>query len=509
MTDTSAGAPGADHGCLPPWRVADLPEPLPPTLRNTLKTIGPGAILLAGSIGGGEWIVGPLMAVNYGPGILWIATIAIILQSLFNLEAVRYTLYTGEPILTGVMRLKPGPALWAPFYLAIGAAQLATPAIAAGCATVLFSAYARRMPANASTVQGALDTQAMNWIGIGVILVCVAVLLSGKSIERVLERLSWMMIGFIFVFLLAANLLVVPAEIWWSTIRGFFEVQALPAGMDIVLLGLFAATAGSGGLGNLAISNWFRDKGFGMGALSGGIGSALTHGHQELQPTGAVFPPTPENLRRWRGWWSYSRIDQQLLWGVGCAVGMFLNVNLARAIVGANQIRKEELGVFQAQYLSDHVWQGLWLLTLLNGFWILFSTHLGNTDCLIRTSADILWGASPRFQRWPASRIYAVLLLVVTAWAVFAIHLGSVIQLFAVLGIVASPIMAIAAIQILRVNTRFLPPECRPAWWRRCALVLAAVGYGGISLALIANAAGYKFSNPPAATAPAGSGAKG
>lgn len=486
MPDTSPPAKhSGDHGCLAPWRVADLPEPLPPTPANALRTIGPGAILLVASIGGGEWIIGPLMAVNYGAGILWIATLAIVLQSLFNLEAVRYTLYTGEPILTGVMRLRPGPKFWAPFYLLIGAAQLATPALAAGCATVLFSAFAGRVPAGDSP-QGALDSVAIGWIGAGVILVCVAVLLSGKSIERVLERLSWFMIVFIFGFLLTANLLVVPAAVWRETLTGFLVFRPLPADVNIVLLGTFAATAGSGGLGNLAISNWFRDKGFGMGAHAGGIGGALATGHQELQPVGAVFPVTPDNLRRWRIWWSYARIDQQLLWGVGCFVGMFLNVNLARGIVPA-QVPESALGAFQAQYLAEHVWRGLWLLTLLNGFWILFSTHLGNTDCLVRTSADILWGASPRFQRWPASRIYAVLLLVITAWALFAIHLGGVLKLFKVLGIFASPILAIAALQILRVNTRFLPPECRPTWWRRAALVLAALAYGAMSVALIAS----------------------
>jgi len=95
-----------DSGCLAPWEQADLPEPLPYSITNALRTIGPGAILLAGAIGGGEWIVGPLMAVEHGRGILWIATVAILLQSLFNLEAVRYTLYTGEPILTEIMRLR-------------------------------------------------------------------------------------------------------------------------------------------------------------------------------------------------------------------------------------------------------------------------------------------------------------------------------------------------------------------------------------------------------------------
>ncbi|MFO1092878.1 MAG: Nramp family divalent metal transporter [Planctomycetaceae bacterium] len=104
MNASSTPAPVPDHGCLPAWEPADLPEPLPFNVKNALKTIGPGAILLAAAIGGGEWIIGPMMVVKYGAGILWIATAAIILQMLFNLEGCRYTLATGEPILTGIMR---------------------------------------------------------------------------------------------------------------------------------------------------------------------------------------------------------------------------------------------------------------------------------------------------------------------------------------------------------------------------------------------------------------------
>ena len=69
-------------------------------------------------------------------------------------------------------------------------------------------------------------------------------------------------------------------------------------------------------------------------------------------------------------------------------------------------------------------------------------------------------------------------------WALFAIHLGNVLDLFKILGIVASPILAIAAVQILRINTRFLPPEIRPPWWRRIALAGSVLVYGGISVAL-------------------------
>ena len=178
MPDPQAPAPpegllpeARDHGRLPDWETGDLPEPLPLTGRNILRTIGPGAILLAGAIGGGEWIVGPLMAVKYGTGILWIATAANFLQMVFNLEAVRYTLYSGEPILTGIMRLSPGPRVWGWVYVVAGVAQLATPALALGCANVLFAAAAGREPT-------AGDGGSLMWISYAVLAAAVVLLLS-------------------------------------------------------------------------------------------------------------------------------------------------------------------------------------------------------------------------------------------------------------------------------------------------------------------------------------------
>ena len=46
----------ATQGELPPWDVADLPAPPPFTVRNAFRVIGPGAIMAATSIGGGEWL---------------------------------------------------------------------------------------------------------------------------------------------------------------------------------------------------------------------------------------------------------------------------------------------------------------------------------------------------------------------------------------------------------------------------------------------------------------------
>ncbi len=471
--------PGSDHGCLPRWEVADLPDPLPFSARNIIRTIGPGAILLAGSIGGGEWIAGPMVVVAYGPGILWIATVGILLQMVFNLESVRYALYSGEPILTGIIRLSPGPKLWSWFYIFIAVAQLATPALALGCANVIFAAAMSDLPNSDGS-----DRLTLLWIGYGVLAAIVILLLSGKSIERVLERLSWIMIVLIFGFLLVVNVLFVPWSGWVETFLGFFRPAALPENVDIILLALFASTAGSGGIGNLAISNWVRDKGFGMGAHSGGFGGVLAKGHMELAPIGHVFPVTTENLRRWRVWWKYALCDQMGLWALGCFVGMYLNVNLAAAIVSPDvQLSGYEAGAFQAQFMAEKLWQGFWVLALLNGFWVLFSTQVGNIDGLTRTVADVCWASWPNARRWTASGLYALLLLCFASWGVVALAMGeNALGLFKILGVVAGPILTVSAIQILRVNTRFLPPELHPPMWRRVGLMGCAVFYGSVSL---------------------------
>ncbi|KAA0143033.1 hypothetical protein FYZ48_01305 [Gimesia chilikensis] len=469
-------------GDLAPWSEEDLPAPPPFSIRNLFRTIGPGAILLAGSIGGGEWLIGPTITVKYGMSILWIATVAIALQLLFNLEAIRYTLYTGEPILVGIMRLRPGSKFWASGYIFATVAQLGVPALAAGCASVLFATFAGR-------IAGDGDATALHLLTYLVIAITVAILLSGKTIERMLEYFSWVMITFIFSFLITVNLLFVPFSHWLKTLSGFVQFGSLPANLDPLLLATFAATAGSGGIGNLVITNWYRDKGFGMGAKVGSITSAFSHSEMQLSPVGKVFPLTEENLNHWRSWWKYVSADQVWLWGLGCLVGMFLNVNLATAVIPENtNMEHLAAGAFQARFMAEQLWTGFWWLALLNGFWVLMSTHLSNTDVLIRTVTDIVWVASPQLRerrKMSVSRLYYLFLMIATVWGLFAVHWGHAISLFKILGAVAGPVLAVAAVQILIINTKLLPQQLRPPIWRRAALIVCAICYGSLSAAFI------------------------
>lgn len=489
-TPAAGARPTMPAGDLPAWNVADMPEPLPFNVKNLFKTIGPGAILLATSIGAGELLAGPANGVKYGLSIFWIATVAIILQTLFNLEGVRYTLYTGEPILTGIMRLRPGSKVWGGLYSALTIIQLGVPALAALCGPVVFALILGRLV-------GPTDQRVVLGFAYAVMALAVLMLSFGGTIERMLERLSWGMIMYIFTFLIIANVMFVPWSHWKAVFFGFIPIPAavqLFTGQitlgslmptvkfdDLLLLGTLAATAGAGGIGNLTISNWFRDKGMGMGKLVGSIGTAVAAEEHTVAQTGVVFPITPENMRRWKTWWTYAKADQIWLWGLGCFVGIYLNVNLATMLIptGSN-MDGANAATLQTQQLTQY-WSGFWYLALLNAFWVLFSTHLGNTDVMVRIVTDIWWVASPKVREKAGgkiSRLYYAILAAVTVWSCFAILSGEAMALFKFLGFIANLVLAVAAVQILIVNTTLLPKELRPSMRRRAALVGCAVFYG-------------------------------
>src|SRR5205823_4697314 len=196
----------------------------------------------------------------------------------------------------------------------------------------------------------------------------------------------------------------------------------IPSGADWLILAGFAAYAGAGGLGNCTVTNWVRDKGMGMGSQVGYI-PAVVGGHQvELSATGKVFEPTAENVSKFRermkyirfdqGWVKYIRFDQGWVFTLGCFLGMGLPALLTvQFIAPGTQIGGMAVAVRQAEGiaaafggLGNTAGVLLWWLTLLTGFWILYSTQLGIMDLLPRTVTDILWTSNPRVRNWARGR---------------------------------------------------------------------------------------------------------
>ena len=216
-----------------------------------------------------------------------------------------------------------------------------------------------------------------------------------------LEYFAWTMLALVFAVSRLRERGLRAALALVDHLPRLLPVHGPAPPIDWALIGALAATAGSGGLGNLTVTNWVRDKGFGMGATVGAIPS-MVGGHEvKLSHVGKVFEANDENLKRWHEWMRYVHFDQVWVWGLFCFLGMYLNVNLATYIV-PHRHRPPGPGrrSYQAKYLAERIWPGFWFLTLFNGFWILFKTQLGNTDILVRTVTDCAWMASPRARQW-------------------------------------------------------------------------------------------------------------
>jgi hypothetical protein len=453
---------------LPGWELDDLPAPPAFNARNLFRVIGPGAILLAASIGSGEWLLGPAAVLKSGPSVLTIVAISVILQVVINTEAMRYTMYTGEPIFTGFMRTKPGALFWGNVYILLALLHIGWPGWAATSASALFAAFEGRLPA-------AEDALTLRYFGYFTFLACGVILAVGRTIEKMLERVSWLMLAYIFVFLLFVNIAFVPGAIWWGTLQGFFSVTIITSGTNWLMIGALAAYAGAGGTLNLTISNWIRDKGFAMGSRVGAIPSLVGGRKIKLSQVGKIFPITQTNLH-------YVHVDQLWVWGLMCLVGMFLTVNMARGLIPAGtDLSGMAAGAYQAQYLANAMGKIWWTLTLLNGFWILFSTQLGMTDAFVRVVTDIWWNGNPLARKWAGDdvrKIYYSVLLLFMIWGCIALGLAQPWTLIIIGANIAGLILMIASAHLIVVNRVLLPSELRAPIWRMLVLISSALFFG-------------------------------
>jgi Mn2+/Fe2+ NRAMP family transporter len=469
-----------DRSGLEPWNRAELPAPPSTQGLKIVGVIGPGVILLGSAIGSGEWLIGPATFVQYGLALLWVTLLAVFFQTVFNTELVRYTLATGEPAVVGFMRTKPHARFWAVVYAGFYMLQFGWPAWAGAAAGAIFYLAAGQLA-------GEAEAGTIYWIGVAVYLGCVAILLVGRRIERTLELFNWAMVLAILTGLVVLCVAVAPADKWIGAATGLVgydwdkgRFAFLPSGADWFLLGAFAGYSGAGGVANLTLSNWARDKGFGMGGVVGYIPSAIGGKKVPLANTGSVFAPDAGNMGRWRGWWRIVRVDQ---WGVffcGAMLGMILPAVLYTSVIEPGvDIRGLSVAAALADAMGGSAWLGLGVAFM--GAWLLFKAQLDLLEGQVRAVTDILWTGSRRARRWSKGdvrRVYYSVLAVLVAWGFVAMSLAQPIVLLQISANIAGVVMVIASLHILRVNTTLLPAELRPALWRRVALVAMALFYG-------------------------------
>ena len=474
-----------DPGMGPRFEQDNFPDP-PRDLnfRKLMAVLGPAVIALGGTIGGGEWLVGPSLFVKWGLALLWITTVSSLLQVYLNLEMCRYTLYTGEPITVGFMRLAPGKAFWGWLFTIVGFIERAMPGWALGTATALAALQLGRIP-------GAPDKGTVIIYGYIVFASCCIIISLGKTIERTLEWANWIMMIVVLGGLFLLDLYIVPASVWWEGVKGFFTFGYIPKGVDLLLLGALVGYSAYGGFGNNAISNWYRDKGYGMGGKVGYIPAAIGGKEVHVSHVGKIAPQTPENFERFRGWWKLLNIDQWFVFYGGAMAGMFLpGILYVGTLPRGQDLPSWGIAASTASGLVKEMGNFGWFLALFFGFWILYSTAISNVDLVVRQSTDMLWFSVEGIRRWAKAdirRVYYTLLIVFFAWGVTFVNITLPLVIFAISANVANFTMALSAILTIRVQKKFLPKEYRGSTFRVVVLVLNLVFFGFFFAVFIMN----------------------
>ena len=475
---------------LAPWTPAEMPAPPVPRGMGWAGVVGPGVIVLGLSIGSGEFLLGPAAFVRHGLTLLWVTTVAVFLQTVFNMEVMRYTLATGEPAFTGFMRTRPSSSFWAWFYSILYFLQSGWPAWAGSAAGAIYFLFARRLASPA-------DSAAVYAIGVGTFLAAVAVLMVGRRIERTLEILNWILIVCILGAFLVLAMMFVPGSTWLAAGGGFLgydiatsRFNFLPEGTDFFLLGAFAAYSGAGGASNITLANWARDKGYGMGQVAGYIPAAIGGTRVNLAHTGFIFAPGAEAMMRWKGWWRIIRADQWGIFFIGAMLGMLLpTVLMAHAVaLSGQQPTAATVPTFVADTLRPEYGSGMFYLLLLVGVLILFSTQLGIFEAMVRVVTDAapasarlrgLIGGDPRRFYYP----FMILLLVVIA---LVLHLAVPVTLVQFSANMSNLGALIYPFLLMYLNSK-LPRAARPRPWHYVVLALNVLFFGFFFINFVAD----------------------
>jgi hypothetical protein len=213
---------------LPRWEIGDLPDPPRPGWRLWVGLIGPGIVLAGTSIGSGEWLFGPAVTAQYGAALLWLALLSILLQGFCNLTMMRYTVYSGEPIIVGGLRLWPGPRFWMSCWAVFDIASV-WPYNASNAAVALAALLLGRLPRPD-------DQMIVRGLGFAVFLLAFVPLVFGGTVYRMLEKIMTAKLVLVLGYLSLIAITLVSWPVIRDVCTGFFRFGTVPLRADTIVL---------------------------------------------------------------------------------------------------------------------------------------------------------------------------------------------------------------------------------------------------------------------------------
>ncbi|MBF9133151.1 Nramp family divalent metal transporter [Plantactinospora sp. S1510] len=455
---------------VPPGGIVtqDLPEPM--SLR---RMVGPGVVAVGIGLAAGEIVLWPYLTAIGGLGLLWLAFATLAVQFVINMEIERYTLATGQTAVAGFSRWWKG---WGIIICLAGAFQYVWPGWATGGSTVF-----TYLVGGGNAV----------WITVAVLVVIGVLLSISKVIYRTVERVEIVKVALTLFFLAVVVVFVISAASWGEgareTVVGFGQI---PEGITFTLLLSAIGAAGAGGVHNLVLSNWIRDKRYGMGAHVPRLISPITGQEEASGADRYAFPQDDRNLDRWQTWWKRANIEHLLAFLLVCFVTITIMSLLAYdTLFGRDDLKSDTSFLrIEGDVLAAEVGTWLKLLFFAIAAVSLWAAAMGLLDVIGRVASDFLRrNYLATSTRWTEARLYLAVV-----WG--EIVLGSVILLagftqpiglLLVSTCAASVVTLLYSVLLVRLNVRDLPAAIRMRGWRLGGMLVAIGFYGFFAIAMV------------------------
>ncbi len=434
------------------------------------KSLGVGVVVMGLAIGTGELIMWPHLVTKHGLNILWTAILGITFQYFINQEVARHALATGESFFTSSSRIFKW---FAPFWLVSAVLLYVWPGWAAAIGTTLRELFG--------------FGHYLWWAVISLLLVIILTF-AGRTAYQILERSLKIIVPTFFILLVISSCLSLSLENLKEVAAGMFKFGYLPDDINMsVLLGAIVF-AGAGGLLNLCVSLWYRDKQVGMGKHVGRIINPITGKIEAVSYRGYKFEMSKGHLLRWKKWMHFIKIDQGIIfWLLGLITLVLLSAN-AHAILAPQGLVPEGLNVAVVQ---AHIFGANWgafgfYLFLIMAFLMLFSVMWTVIDAFTRIASDILYVNSRTgpFQKrlgWlkniSLSHLYYSLILGIVLLSALLLPLEHPLVLLTISAVLGGFTMAIYSPVLIYLNNFKLPKELRPSWITNLFMIFASVFY--------------------------------
>lgn len=452
-------------------------KPLPPVI-SFRRAFGVGAVALGLAIGSGELIFWPHLVSKFGLGILWGATLGILTEYFINKEVARNALATGESFFVSSSRLFPSIA----FFWLLSAFFL-----------YIWPGWAGAMGATLTALFGGGNPLIWSWGSLAVILLF---MLAGRGAYQTIERMIKITISLFFILLIFVSFLNLNTQILKEALQGLLNFGWLPESINISTFVSAIVFAGAGGLLNLCVSFWYRDKGFGMGKYVGRIENPITGKPQVLEATGYTFEPNRENMARWKQWMRLVYFDQGIFFGVLGIIGLVLLSMNTYAVLEPLGIAPEGVDIIkeQARIFSTLWGRGGAIVFLSIAYLALFSTLWVVLDVFTRIISDIIYTNARigPFQkmfvwahRFSAHTIYYVLFCLIVAVNIILLPFGQPFVFLVISAVLSGVVMTVYTPILLYLNNFKLPRQIRPSFITNLILTATTIFYGYFSVKVL------------------------